>query len=71
MTVTVGEEEEKRRLAYKSTTSDQEAADLLGISMHTFRGWRQRRDLPAKGLPGKTLKPAPLTLEEIRAKLAR
>lgn len=67
----VGAEEQKRRLAYKGTSSDREAAGLLGISMYTFRTWRQSRDLPAKGIPGKTLKSAPVTLEELRAKLPR
>lgn len=65
------EEEVKRNLAYQSTKSDQEAADLLEMPMATFRHWRQRRGLEAKGNPLRSLKHTKLSLEEIRAKLMR
>lgn len=65
------DEEVKRKLAYESTNSDQEAASLLEMPMTTFRHWRQRRGLEAKGNPLRSLKHTKLTLEEIRAKLMR
>ncbi len=42
--------EEKRRLqAYRGTRRDADAARRLGLKIMTFRLWRIRRGLPAKG----------------------
>lgn len=65
------EEEQKRILAYKACASDREAAEILGLSMFTFREWRYARNLPARGKQGSKLKKAAMTLEELRAKLPR
>ena len=71
MNQVLNEEEQKRRLAYSACTSDREAADVLGMSMHTFREWRYARNLPARGRGGAKMKQAKLTLEEVRARLPR
>lgn len=71
MGVAAETEEEKRMLAYSGTGSDSEAAEALGINFHTFRAWRQSRQLPAKGHHGGKLKPTKMTLDQLRAKLAR
>lgn len=42
-------DDDRRRDAYHNTSSDGEAAEFLGIELETFRDWRRRRGLPAKG----------------------
>lgn len=47
-----GEEMEARLAAYNATTSDAEAAEMLGISGGAFHGWRRGQELPPKRGPG-------------------
>ena len=60
------EEHQKRLLAYSHTDSDTAASDLLGISRTTFVGWRNKHNLPTKGVGGRKLAKSKLSLEELR-----
>lgn len=46
-------DEARRMEAYRRAESDADAAARAKVSVHAFRKWRQQRDLPAKGKPGR------------------
>ena len=59
-------EEARRKLAYHSTNSDEEAARRLGTGVGGFKWWRQQRGLPGKGMGGPTV----AEIEEARRRCA-
>jgi hypothetical protein len=47
--VTYSDEEARRLQVWRTTSSDAEAADILGIHWTSFRVWARKRGLPSKG----------------------
>ncbi len=57
--------EKKRRRAYETAETDEEAARVLKMNVHTFRSWRRARHLPMKN-PKLGLKTTPEELSTVR-----
>ncbi len=59
------ETEERRRQAYETTKTDEEAANLLQMNVLTFKSWRTSRRFPIKN-PKPGLEPTAEELETVR-----